>query len=218
MSNKISNITDQSDFLNSVSKLSSKSVGNRKQQGGQDSRRPPSLRRVFLLSILSAQEIREIFGDGAVGIPRRPACFPTAFESVLQVPTERLDPPLDDALENLDDLDFPPSSSSLVFNSLLPSSSAMAFRLASTSASTSSATPAIPSTSSRKSASSSCASSDSEDDQDETFEDWLSDSAPSVPARTLFGAKEFKTVEDAAAWDIKENGVDFVKEVARLGE
>ena len=94
----------------------------------------------------------------------------------------------------------------------------MAFRLASTLASTSQATPAIPSTSSRKSASSSCASSDSEDDQDDTFEDWQDESAPSVPARALFGGKEFKTVEEAAAWDIKENGVDFVKEVARLGE
>ena len=94
----------------------------------------------------------------------------------------------------------------------------MAFRLASTSASTS-ASPAVPASSSRRSASSSCGSSESGDDP-EDFNDWEDPSAPSVPARALFGSpsKEFKSVEEAAAFDISENGIDFAKEVARLGE
>lgn len=54
----------------------------------------------------------------------------------------------------------------------------------------------------------------------EDFNDWQDDSAPSVPARSLFGspAHEFKSVDEAAAFDINENGIDFAKEVARLGE
>lgn len=95
---------------------------------------------------------------------------------------------------------------------------AMAFRLASSSASASTSTPAVPSSSTRRSASSSCASSDSEEDDQDNFEDWKDESAPSVPATSLFGNKEFKSVEEAAAFDISENGVDFVKQVARLGE
>jgi hypothetical protein len=97
-------------------------------------------------------------------------------------------------------------------------SPAMAFRLASTTASSSSNPNPTPSTAAPGSSSSSCASSAS-DDEDDNFEDWQDDT-PSGPVYSLFGGKdkEFKSVNEASEWDREQAGVDFDKEVERLGE